>query len=227
MLATTNAAPKVARILVADDHPVVREGLVSMVSDDHDFEVVGQASSGEEAVEKARELAPDVVLIDIRMQGISGIEVTARIKAERPTTAVIVMTMYDSEMYVVDAIRAGAAGYLVKDSSRELVCYSIKAVINGGTLVRGGLLRQAVRVLCRNSRQHVVELEHGVSGHFTTREMEVLRLVAQGMTNPQIAKQLFLAEVTVKKYVQSIIGKLGVSDRTQAAIIAVRKGLVD
>ncbi|MBI2854509.1 MAG: response regulator transcription factor, partial [Chloroflexi bacterium] len=215
------------RILVADDHPVVREGLVSMLSGDEGFEVVGQAGSGEEAVEKAKELAPDVVLIDIRMPGISGIEATGRIKAERPTTAVIVMTMYDSEMYVVDAIKAGAAGYLVKDSSRELVCYSIKAVINGGTLVRGGLLRQAVQVLFGTSRQQKVELEQCISGHFTAREMEVLRLVAQGLTNAQIAKQLFLAEATVKKYVQSVIGKLGVSDRTQAAIVAVKKGLVD
>ncbi|MBI2957816.1 MAG: response regulator transcription factor, partial [Chloroflexi bacterium] len=194
MPSTSSAPPKATRILVADDHPVVREGLVSMLSGDEAFEVVGQASSGDEAVEKARELAPDVVLVDIRMPGINGIEATERIKAERPTTAVIVMTMYDSEMYVVDAIRAGAAGYLVKDSSRELVCYSIKAVINGGTLVRGGLLRQVLPMLYAGSRQEKVEIERGMPGHFTAREMEVLRLVAQGLTNAQIGKQLFLAE---------------------------------
>lgn len=215
------------RVLVVDDHPVVREGLVSMLSDDPDFDVIGQASSGEEALQKTTQLSPDVVLMDIRMPGMSGIEATERIKAKQPTTAVIVMTMYDNEAYMVDAIRAGAAGYLVKDSSRELLCHSINTVMSGGTLVRGDLLRQALHALSRTGGQRQRDFEKGTSGHLTARELDVLPLVAQGLTNGQIGKQLHLAEVTIKKHVQSIIGKLGASDRTHAATVAVRMGLVE
>ncbi|MFQ5875342.1 MAG: response regulator transcription factor, partial [Dehalococcoidia bacterium] len=135
---------KVIQVLVVDDHPVVREGLRAMLRSEPGIEVVGEASSGEEAVELCRQLKPDVVLVDIRMPGMSGIEVTQRIKSVQPSSAVIVLTMYDSEMYVVEAIRAGAAGYLVKDSSRELLSHAINSVVDGGNIVRSGLLIQAI-----------------------------------------------------------------------------------
>ena len=219
---------RVLRVLVVDDHPVVLEGLRSMLTGDPEIEVVGEASGGEEALEMVQHLQPDVVLTDLRMPGMGGIELTQRIKAAHPGTAVIVLTMYDSEMYVVEAIRAGAAGYLVKDSSRELLGHAIRTVVDGNTMVKSSLLRKAVRGTSRLHR-HSEDAQNGsyIAERFTPREQEVLRLVAQGTANREIAKELCLAEVTVKKHVQSIIGKLGASDRTHAAILAVRLGLVE
>ena len=215
-------------VLVVDDHPVVREGLRAMLDSDPGIEVIGEASSGQEGVEMAIQLAPDVVLTDIRMPGMSGIEVTQRIKAALPGTPVIVLTMYDSEMYVVEALRAGAAGYLVKDSSREFLCHAINAVMDGGTMVRSGLLRQAIQGILRIPQPDEGHGEQqGIVERFTPREMDVLRLVAQGHANREIARELSLVEVTIKKHVSSIIGKLGASDRTHAAIVAVRMGLVE
>ena len=218
------------RVLLADDHPVVRAGLRTMLESDPKIEVVGEVGSGEEAVESVALLEPQVVLMDIRMPGMNGMEATRRIKSARPGIGVIVLTMYDSEMYVVEAIRAGAAGYLVKDSSRELLCHAIHAVADGGTMVRSTLLRRATHGLL-----HVPEAPMGDADgsaptspeRFTPRELDVVRLVAQGFPNKRIAHELSLAEVTVKKHVQSIIGKLGVSDRTHAAIMAVRLGLAE
>jgi two-component system response regulator DegU len=214
--------------MLVDDHPVVREGLRAMLDSDPGVEVVAEAASGEEAVEKAVQLEPDVLLTDIRMPGVSGIEVTQRVKAALPGTAVIVLTMYDSEMYVIEALRAGAAGYLVKDSSRELLCHAINAVMDGGTIVRSGLLRQAIQGLLRLPEQvQGSGAEHHLTERFTPRELDVVRLVTQGRANREIARELNLAEVTVKKHVQSIIAKLGASDRTHAAMVAVRLGLVE
>ncbi|MBI4201419.1 MAG: response regulator transcription factor [Chloroflexi bacterium] len=216
------------RVLMVDDHPVVRDGLRAMLSHDGGIQLVGEASDGTEALEMATRLEPDVVLMDIRMPGMSGIEVTRHLKVARPTTAIIVLTMYDSEMYVIEALRAGAAGYLVKDSSRELLCHTIRAVVDGGTMVRSGLLRQAIQGLSRMPRQSEGQPDQPlIVERFTARELDVLRLVSQGRANREIAGELHLAEVTVKKYVQSIIAKLGVSDRTLAAIAGVRLGLVE
>jgi DNA-binding NarL/FixJ family response regulator len=219
-------AKRVLRVLVVDDHPVVREGLRAMLGTVPRIELVGEAGSGQEAIEMAARLEPDVVLMDILMPGMSGIEATQQIKEARPSTAVIVLTMYDTEAHVVGALRAGAAGYLVKDFSRELLCSAIDAVMEGGAMVRSDLLRQAVEGVSRRpiGRGHAVP---GMAENLTPRELEVLRLVAQGQANREIARELSLAEVTVKKHVQSIIGKLGVSDRTHAAILAVRTGLAE
>ena len=218
---------KTCRILVVDDHPVVREGVCAMLNGDPQLEVVGTSDSGKDALEKLYELEPDLVLLDILMPGMSGIEVTRQIKMARPTTVVILLTMYDSTMYVVEGLRAGASGYLVKDSSPEFVRHAIDAAINGGTIVRSGLLQQAIRGLPRGSKQSAGDqVDASVEQRFTMRELEVLRLVAEGSTNREIARELSLAEITVKKHVQSIISKLGVSDRTQAAITAARLGLV-
>lgn len=219
---------RAVRVLVADDHPVVRQGLRAMLSSDQRIEVVGEAAGGEESIELVEQLNPDVVLMDIRMPKMSGIEATRLIKGLRPDVAVIMITMYDNRTFVVEALRAGAAGYLVKDSSRELFCYAIHAVMDGCAMVRSDLLRQAIQGLTRGSK----DLTAGngspqAADRLTAREMEVLRLVSHGCLNKEIAKALSLAEVTVKKYVQSIMAKLGVSDRTNAAITAVRLGLVE
>jgi len=217
------------RVLLADDHPVVREGLRTMLRDEPGIEVVGDAPNAEGAIQMAEELKPQVVLMDLRMPGIGGIEATQRIKKAHPTIAVIMLTMYDGEVYVIEAIRCGAAGYLVKDASKDLICDAIRSVVDGGTLIRSGLLRQAFQMALPMARagEHANERESSTAGRLTRREMEVLRMVAQGHGNKAIAAQLGLAEVTVKKNVQAILGKLGVSDRTQAAIMGIRLGLVE
>lgn len=200
-----------------------------MLSYDPAIEVVGEAGNGEQALELVSQLEPDVVLIDIRMPGMNGIEATQRIKEARPATAVVILTMYDSPMYVLEALRIGASGYLVKSLSRELLCHAVNAAAEGGTTVGSGLLRDAPRRLMPVPRQAddiVVPLRAAVE-RFTVRELEVLNLVAQGFANKEIASRLNLAEVTVKKYVQSIMAKLGATDRTHAAILAVRLGLVE
>ena len=212
-------------VLLVDDHPMVREGIRTMLANEDDIEVLGEASTGEEALTKVDEFQPQVVLMDVRLPGMSGTDATRAIKKAHPTTSVIVVTMYDNEMYVIEALRAGAAGYLTKDASRELLCHSVRAVVGGGTMVRSGLLRHAIEGLMRSPRDSRDDGDTSPVGHLSPRELEVLSLLAQGQGNRAICAELNLAEVTVKKYVQSVIGKLGVSDRTQAAIVGVRLGL--
>lgn len=215
------------RVLIVDDHPVVCEGVRAMLSGEPGIEVVGEASSGDEALLKADELDPHVILMDIQMPGMSAFEATQRLKQARPATSVIMLTMYGNQTYVVEAIRSGAAGYLTKDSSRDLVCHAVRSVVDGGTLVRSGLLREAIQGLLRLPKESEEGLDRRSVEHLTPRELEVLRRLARGLANRAIGSELSLAEVTVKKHVQSIIGKLGVSDRTQAAVLAVRLGLVE
>ena len=215
-------------MLVVDDHPVVREGLRGMLASDPAIDVVGEAANGEQSVELVEQLNPDVVLMDIRMPHLSGIEATRRIKDLRPNVAVIMITMYDNRTFVVEALRAGAAGYLVKDSSRELFCHAINAVVDGCAIARSDLLRQAIQGLVgRSQRPTVGEDGSRAADQLSPRELEILRLVSHGCLNKEIARELSLAEVTVKKYVHSVMSKLGVSDRTSAAITGVRLGLVD
>lgn len=215
------------KVLLVDDHTVVREGLRTMLIGEADIDVVGEASTGEEALQKVTELEPHVVLMDIRMPGMSGTEAARRVKSLRPTTAVIMVTMYDSEMYVIEAIRAGAAGYLTKDASRELLCHTIRAVMDGGTMVRSELLRRAVEGLLHKPSGAEGEADLSLAGRLTKRERDVLRLLARGYANKTISAELDLAEITVKKYVQNVISKLGVSDRTHAAVVGVRLGLAE
>lgn len=216
---------KAIRVLVVDDHPIVRRGLCTMLSKDAGIEVVGEAGTGPEAIEKARELEIDVVLTDISMPGMSGLELIRRLKQAQPHTAVVVITVYDSQMYLIETLRAGAAGYVVKDSSEEVICRAVKAAVEGLTTARSDLLLSAIRgggpvtPISEQSGLRIAEL--------TARELDVLRLVARGYLNKEIAKDLSLAEVTVKKYVQAVMAKLRVSDRTNAAIVAVRLGLVE
>ena len=216
------------RVLLVDDHTVVREGVRTMLSGEPGVVVVGEASNGEEALQRVQELAPHVVLMDIRMPGMSGTEAARRIKSASPTTSVIMLTMYDSDMYVVEAIQAGAAGYLTKDVSRELLFHAVRSVVDGGTMVRSGLLKRAMDALLRSSAGDKKEgADVSLVERLTPREMDVLRLVARGHGNKEICEELKLAEITVKKYVQTVIQKLGVSDRTHAAIQAMRLGLVE
>lgn len=218
------------KVLLVDDHPVVREGLRTMLSTNPDIEIVGEAGDGVEAIEQTSKLQPHVVLMDLRMPNMDGLEATRHIKSQFPPTSVIVLTIYDNDAYVIDAVRAGAGGYLLKDASKDLLIHTIRAVNSGGILIKTSLLREAMRGLSKATgeglKEKAKEKESGVLEELTPREREVLRLVIQGKTNKEIGKILTISEDTVKKHVQTILLKLGVSDRTQAAVKAIRTGLI-
>ncbi len=214
------------KVLLVDDHPVVREGLRTMLGTAPDIKVVAEASDGFEAVEKAKEHEPHVVLMDLRMPNMDGIEATRRIKNKLPSVSVIVLTIYGGDAFVIDAVRAGAGGYLLKDASKDLLLHTIRAVTSGGMLIKSSLLREAITSLGSASSEQFKE-HWGWGVGLTPRERNVLELVAQGQTNREIGESLLISEDTVKKHVQSIIQKLGVSDRTQAAVRAIQLGLIE
>jgi DNA-binding NarL/FixJ family response regulator len=218
---------EIVKIIIVDDHPTIREGLKAILSSEKNIEIIGEASSGEEAVELVREKQPDIVLMDIRLPKMSGIETTRAIKNENPNVSVIILSMYDFEMYTVEAIRAGADGYLVKDASRALLLQAIWVIANGGSFVRRDLLQKALKASPGKIMSIGVTSDSIIMERFTEREMEVLHLLTKGTGNKAIREKLKLANVTVKKHVQNIMGKLGVSDRIEAAIKAVRLGMVE
>jgi DNA-binding NarL/FixJ family response regulator len=216
------------KVLLADDHPVVREGLQTMLATTPDIEVVAEASDGLDAIEKANEHQPHVILMDLRMPNLDGLEATRRIKSQLASTSVIILTVYDNDAYIVDAVRAGAGGYLLKDASRDLLIHTIRAVNSGGMLIKTSLLRQAILSTAgatgdQSKEKHIDAM---ASNGLTHRERDVLRLVIEGQSNKEIGRSLSISEDTAKKHVQTILSKLGVSDRTQAAVKAVRAGLV-
>jgi DNA-binding NarL/FixJ family response regulator len=204
------------RVLITDDHGVVRQGLRMFLSLDPDFEVVGEASNGEEALAMARDLGPDVVLMDLLMPVMDGISATEKIRAELPDVEVIALTSVLEDASVTGAVRAGAIGYLLKDTDSEELSQAIKAAAEG----RVHLAPEAAARLMREVRAP------DSPEALTDREAEVLRLLARGKANKQIASSLYVSEKTVKAHVSSILMKLGVQSRTQAALYAVRAGLV-
>jgi two-component system NarL family response regulator len=213
-------------VLVADDHQVVREGLASVLQTKEDIEVVGLAKDGMEAVEKARELLPDVVLMDISMPRMNGVEATRQIKRENPHMGIVVLTMYDEEDYIFDLVRAGATGYLLKDTDSTQIAKAIRAVAQGESLIHPAVASKILSefsLMAGGKGRKPNRLEHDL----TDREITVLKLVAEGKTNKEIANALDLSEKTVKNHVRNIFHKLHVYDRTQAAIHAIRKGLID
>ena len=214
------------RVLIADDHQVVREGLSALLKMRDDIEVVGQAKDGVEAVEKARELLPDVVLMDISMPRMNGVEATREIRRENPHIRVVVLTMYDEEDYIFDLVKSGATGYLLKDADSTQIAKAIRAVSEGESLIHPTVASKILTefsLLSQGKGRKPGRLEHDL----TDREITVLRLVAEGKTNKEIANDLDLSEKTVKNHVRNIFHKLHVYDRTQAAIHAIRKGLIE
>lgn len=207
------------RILVVDDHEVVRCGLKSLVADT-DIEVVAEAASGEEAVQMASEHKPDVVLMDIRMPGGDGLTALGRIKLDHPDMPVLVLSTYDNPTYVARAVALGAAGYVLKGAPRERLIETIQAAARGESAWTREELRRVTGALATPRLSSDVEVP------LTKRESEVLRQLALGLTNKEIAQALSISYETVKEHVQHILRKVGVSDRTQAAVWAVRKGLV-
>jgi len=225
---TENSMDKI-KVLLVDDHPMVREGLQAMLATTPDIEVVAEASDGLEAVEKANEHQPHIVLMDLRMPNLDGLEATRRIKSQLTSTSVIVLTIYDNDAYVVDAVRAGAGGYLLKDASRDLLVHTIRAVNSGGMLIKTSLMREAMlsTVGATGDQSKEKHTDARALSGLTPRERDVLRLVIEGQSNKEIGRVLLISGDTVKKHVQTILSKLGVSDRTQAAVKAVRAGLVE
>ena len=218
-------------VLLVDDHPVVRQGLRSMLETDVHLNIVDEAENGEDALRKVAERSPQVVLIDIHMPVMDGLTATRRIKEKFPRTSVIVLTLYNNEQYVIEAVKAGAAGYLLKNASREEISRTIREVSKGGLLIKTTMLQKALAGAVEGG---AVALDYrgkpwGAAADFealSAREREVLKLLVEGMTNKDIGARLYITEDTAKKHVQNIIYKLQVSDRTQAAVKAIRLGLV-
>lgn len=208
------------RVLIADDHPVVRQGLASFLDLQPDIELVGQAADGGEAVDKAIDLTPDVVLMDLAMPVIDGIEAIRRIRSACPTTKVIALTSFSDEGRLFAAVKAGAAGYLLKDTDPSDIVKGIRMVSVGEALISPAAAAKLMQELAQGEPQAGVE-------RLTGREAEVLRLIARGLSNRDIAAELVLSEKTVKTHVSNILAKLHLVDRTQAALYAVRKRLID
>jgi DNA-binding NarL/FixJ family response regulator len=258
--------PKVARLLIADDHALVREGLRTMLSGEDGIEVIAEANEGQQALDVCRELGPDLVLMDVRMPEMDGLEATKKIKQEMPQTSVLMVTMHENPDYLFEAVKAGAAGYVLKDASGERLLSAVRRTLEGESPLNQELAMRLLKRLARESRSeggtsteppedateeadgegdkpltHPVATRSGAhqagsggsaqSGgaaqieSLTPREVEVLKLLSQGQTNPQIAQNLLFSVSTVKAQVRSILSKLGVSDRTQAAVRAIESRL--
>jgi DNA-binding NarL/FixJ family response regulator len=213
------------RVMLVDDHDLFRRGLELVLRDELDLEIVGEAGDGLAAIERATELQPDVVLMDVRMPGVGGIEATRRIRNALPATKVVMLTVSDDEEDLYAAIRAGANGYLLKEVSIDEVANAVRAVVRGQSLVTPSMATKLFTEFNVLSRR--VDAQHGTAPRLTEREVEVLRLVAKGMSNKEIAAELVIAENTVKNHVRNILEKLQMKSRMEAAMYAVREKLVD
>ena len=203
------------RVLIADDHPIVRSGIAALVTSADDLELVGEAVDGLEAVSFALALRPDVVLMDLRMPGLTGDEATARILAEAPEVRVVILTTYESDSSILPAIEAGAQGYLLKAAPEEEILAGIRSVAGGGMALAPSIAVRLVRAAAAPAPPAL-----------SPRELDVLRLVAAGRSNPEIAAALFIGDATVKTHLQKVFGKLEVADRTRAVTRAMELGLL-
>jgi len=217
------------RVLIADDHAFFRRGLETVLKEEPGIGIVGQASDGAEAVQLAGEVVPDVVLMDIRMPKISGIDAARQIKEVAPSAKIVILTISDEEEDLFEAIRAGASGYLLKDIPLDELADSVRAVHGGQSLINpsmaGKLLTEFATLARRDAEDEPAK--HAPAPKLTDREMEVLRLVARGMNNRDIAKELFISENTVKNHVRNILEKLQIHSRMEAVMIAVREKLIE
>jgi len=209
------------KVILAEDHVVVREGTRELLRREPDMEVVGEAGNGEEAVELATKLRPDVVIMDIAMPKLNGIEATKRIKALLPDTAVLILTAYDNDQYIFALLEAGAAGYLLKNVRGSELIDAVRAVHSGESVLDPAVTRRVIGHLVSPTPSHA---ETRVTEPLTEREMEVLKLAAKGISNKGIAEQLFLSPRTVQAHLGNIFNKLGVASRTEAVLYGLKRG---
>lgn len=212
-------------ILLVDDQPLFREGLRTLLSVQPDLKVVGEAGDGEEALKLCRTLKPAVVLMDLQMPVLDGVEATRRLHHEQPDSRVIVLTTFDDDEMVFDGLRAGALGYLLKDAPSEKLAEAIRAAARGESFLQPSIAAKVVAEFARLATKRIPPAQ-ALLEPLSDREQEILALIATGATNREIGNQLFLAEGTVKNHVTNVLGKLGVRDRTQAALKAREMGLI-
>lgn len=201
------------RVLIADDHAIVRQGLRSVLAFESDLEVIGEAANGDEAVRLTREMEPDVVILDLNMPVVGGLEAARLIRRQPPVPGIVVLTIHDDREYVLEAMRAGVTGYCLKDVEPSILVQAIRQAAEGIAYVDPGLMG-------------ALSTQAGVMEGLTSREMEVLSMIAQGLSNKEISEKLFISEKTCKNHISSIFAKINVSDRTQAALYAIRQGWV-
>jgi len=209
------------RVLITDDQTLFRSGLAKLLEADKRIQVVGEAGDGEEAIEMVDSVAPDVVLMDLKMPNLDGVEATARITAAHPEVKVLVLTTFDADNHFIQALKAGASGYVLKDSEPEAIVSSILAVVSGERVMATAVANRVLDMLTGTVTPK--EFYDGL----TPREIEILKLLAAGMANKQIAYKLKISEKTVRNHVSNTYEKLGIYDRSQAVLYAVRKGLVE
>ena len=214
-------ATRAARVLIVDDQTLFRNGLARLLDEDERIEVIGQAIDGADAVKQVARLKPDVVLMDVKMPNVDGIEATRQVIEADPTAKVLVLTTFETDSQVIQALKAGASGYVLKDSSASAIVSSIVAVMSGERVMASAVANRVLEML--NGATTPKEFYDGL----TNREVEILKLLASGMANKQIAYRLKISEKTVRNHVSNTYEKLGINDRAQAVLYAVRKGLVE
>jgi len=212
-------------VMIVDDQPLVREGLGSLLALRPEIEVVGTAEDGKQALEQALRLHPDLVLMDIRMPGVNGVEGTKRIRARLPDVKVLMLTTFSDSEYIFEALEEGASGYLLKDMPTDTIVQAIMTVHHGGVVLPKDFTVQVLSELRKKNKLEPSSDMPAVLASLTARELEILRALGQGLNNKEIAEGLFITEGTVKNHVSNVIQKLDVRDRTQAAIFAVRYGI--
>lgn len=212
-------------ILIIDDQRLMRDGLRTLLELEDDLAVVGEAGNGEEAIARYAELQPTIVLMDVRMPGMDGVEATRRLHAQWPNVKVIILTTFDEDEYIFEGLRAGALGYLLKAVSSDELADAIRRVAAGQALIDPAVTRKVVDAFARLAPP-ARSINAGLAETLSERELDILKLVANGLSNRAIAERLYLAEGTVKNYVTSLLGKIGVRDRTQAALRGRELGLL-
>lgn len=216
-----NATP--IRVLIADDQALVRSGLALVIGSEPDMQVAGEAADGREALARCRELQPDIALLDIRMPGLDGLEVARRLIRDQPAIHIAMLTTFDLDSYLYEALKIGVSGFFLKDDPPEQITAGIRAVVAGAALLSPSLTQRVVARYVRGPAPDAVATE---LKQLTARELQVLCLIARGLSNTEIADELLLAETTVKTHIGHIFGKLGLRDRAQAVVLAYEKGLI-
>jgi DNA-binding NarL/FixJ family response regulator len=214
----------VITVLIVDDQDLVREGLRMLLEAEPDMSVAGEAGDGDQALAQARRLDPDVILMDVRMPGMNGIEATTRLVQAGSRARVLMLTTFNLDEYVYHALKAGASGFLLKDASRERLTSAVRAAAAGETLLAPAITRRLIEDFCRGPAPGAAAGAAG--GRLSERELDVVRLVAQGLSNAEIAARLHLSEATVKSHIARILAKLGLRDRVQVAVFAYEHGIV-